>query len=262
MDGRAVCDTLDTSLWVLLASLVSCLLSYWYQRRALAAFVRQVIAGPVRQEIEAVFQIANYIFSNISRGPDPCLFPRALRSLGASPMAILRRGGCCSGLHRLYIASLDTIGIRSAQITLYTLGGSARHCVSQVMTAAGPHIIDVQYGVHYRSPEGGALGLAELARGVLPQIQGYPCGCGQHASRVAGYPPGDYHAYDFTQTRSANWTRSWRRRVLYKLLRLLTVGRIDHALFPPILEWPQILFALAVLPIAFALLLLRLTLPA
>lgn len=259
MDGDAVATVLDTSLYVLLAAMASCFLGYLYQRRALSAFVKRVIGGPARQDMEAVFQIANYIFSNIKRAPDP-FFSRMLKPLGASPIAILRRGGCCSGLHRLFIASLDTIGVRSAQITLYTRGGAARHCLTQVMTEAGPHIIDVQYGVHFRDPQGGALGLVELRRGVVPVIHGYACAPGEDERRVAGYPVGNYHSYNYRLTRTANWTRSWKRRILYKLLRLLTDGHVDHALLPPILEWPQILLSLCILMLGIGLLILRLAL--
>lgn len=261
MIGQPSAIALDVSLCALLAADVRCLLSYRRQRRELAEFVAQLIGRRVGEELEAAFKIATYIFSNIRRGPDP-YFSRFFRSFGASPISILHRGGCCSGLHRLFITSLETIGIRSAQITLYTLTNTARHCLAQVFTRSGPHIIDVYYGLHYRDPQGGVLGLMDLRNGALPVLAPIPSTINTVPYPATGYPPGDYHSYDFALTRTANWTKSWRRKSFYKLLRTLTTGRVDSALLPPILEWPQILLAICITVGALGVLLLRVAMAA
>jgi len=48
------------------------------------------------------------------RGRDPAFLAPILALLGGSPTTILKKGGCCFGVNRLFIPSLDTIGIRAA----------------------------------------------------------------------------------------------------------------------------------------------------
>src|SRR4030095_7924391 len=54
------------------------------------------------------------------------------------------------------------------------------------------------------------------------------------------YPANDYYNFDFSQTKTANWTKTWVRRSAYRILRVLTAGRIDTLRQPLWMEWPQV----------------------
>lgn len=223
---------------------------YRQRRLYIARFARGAIRG-CHSDLDAAFALGRAIFSSVKRGPDPVFLTRILAPLGASPTSVLEEGGCCSGIHRLFITCLDAIGIRAAQVTLYRAGPEAAHCLAQVETATGRFIIDVDYGIWLKHPSGGPIGLAELRAGVSPIIERFVLDSQAHAvggaepPRSAGYPNHKYYHFDFILTRTANWTKSPIRRSLYGALHRLTKGRVDCLLLPPILEWPEVLLAIA-----------------
>lgn len=223
------------------------IIGYLHQRRRLAAIVRRIVANE-RDGVSAVFAVGRFVFSNVLRTHDPVFLLSALRPIGASPLAVLRRGGCCSGIHRLFIACLETIGIQAAQVTLYHPSGAALHCTTQVRAEGQVFLVDVDYGVVFKHPAHGALGVAQLREGVQPVIQVFANGLTapttlSRGGRTPGYR-GGYHIFNFKETRTANWTKSWIRRKAHWLLNMATNGRINYMLLPPLLEWPQIILAL------------------
>jgi len=232
-------------------------LLYLYRRRrfCIAAFARRATLGS-RSQDDAAFALARTIFSNVKRGQDPPFVTRLLAPLGASPPCVLDREACCSGITRLFIASLDTIGIRSAQITVYRQPGPVGvHCLAQVEIAGARTIIDVDYGVWLKHPNGGPIELRELRAGVTPIIERFVFDkeapyAGSAKTRPSGYPDGDYYRFDFSQTRTANWTMSALRRVVYRVLNRVTEGRVNYFLLPPVLEWPEVLLALSLYALA------------
>ncbi len=219
------------------------------QRRArLARFARRVTCGSDSPET-ATLLLARALFLRIKRRPNPVFFAPWLAPLGPSPTAVLDHGGCCSGIHRLFIASLDTLGIRSGQITVYRQPGPvAAHCLAQVHMPPAPMLIDVDYGVHYRHPQGGPINLTDLRAGLVPQLE--PFVTDPHARRVEGkicgppgYPANRYFEFDYRATCTANWTLSRVRRWAYRVLLWTTRGRVNEFLVPPLLEWPEVLLA-------------------
>ncbi len=225
-------------------------IAYRLRRERVRQFARAVTQG-ARSQRDAVFNLARALFLEVERvDPDPIFLTKFLKPLGPSPIAVLKRGGCCSGIHRLFIASLDAIDIRAAQLTVYALPGPvARHCLVQVALNPAPLIIDVDYGVWYRHPNGGALGINDLHSGVTPVIEPFvldPQARRRQLGRPTippGYPNVPYYAFDFRSTRTANWTKSRIRRATYRLLKHVTQGRVSSFLLPPICEWPEILLA-------------------
>jgi hypothetical protein len=235
----------------LLGGVLALDITYRLRRARLAQFVRTVTTG-VASDREVVFEVGRTLFLKITRGPDPVFLTKLLRLLGASPIAVLEQGGCCSGIHRLFIASLDAIGIRAAQITVYRLPGPvAVHCLVQVDLATAPLIIDVDYGVWYRHPNGGSLGIDDLRAGVIPVIEPFMPSEARRPDPKYNIPPGypdkPYFAFDFRSTRTANWTKTPVRRATYWLLRHVTRGGVDYLLLPAICEWPENLLAAALL---------------
>jgi hypothetical protein len=225
-----------------LAASATLVIAYCLRRARIRQFAREVTKGAASQR-DAVFDLGRTLFLEVKNGPDPAFLTKFLAPLGPSPVAVLKRGGCCSGIHRLFIATLDAIDIRAAQISVY--GPIRPHCLAQVALTSGPLLIDVDYGVWYRHPNGGALGINDLRSGVTPVIEPF---IDTQARRVGrhirpGYPKCPYYDFDFCATRTANWTKTCGRRATYWLLQYLTQGRVDTFLLPPICEWPEILVA-------------------
>jgi hypothetical protein len=61
------------------------------------------------------------------------------------------------------------------------------------------------------------------------------------------YPNNSYYQFDFSQTKTANWTQSWQRRLAYRALRIGIRERADRVRVPSLLKWPQVLLSLALL---------------
>jgi hypothetical protein len=253
--GQGVATMTDLAIVSFALVVAGLLVVYRKRKLRITAFARHATMCSQSQR-DAAFALARTIFSAVKRGNDPIFISRLLAPLGASPTRVLDKGGCCSGIHRLLITGLDTIGIRSAQITVYSATGV--HCLVQAETDDEYIIIDADYGVWLRHPNGGAVNLRQLRAGVQPIIEpfvfdGQATYVDSVKTRTAGYPDRDYYHFDFSQTRTANWTMSAVRRVAYKALNPLTRGRVNYFLLPPILEWPEVLLALLLCSLAILL---------
>jgi hypothetical protein len=247
----------------LLVGAVLSLCAYHVRKRHIADFARRATEGSASQR-DAAFALGRTIFGEVKRRQqDPRLEIPLFASLGASPSTILREGGCCSGVHRLFITSLDSIGIRAAQITVFRgADPAAAHCLAQVATDSANILIDVDYGVWLRRADGHPIDLFGLRSGLTPVIEPFVIDrrayyADSPRTRPAGYPDKAYYRFDYQLTRTANWAETWMRRVLYPLLYRLTAGRVDCLLLPPILEWPEILLAAALSASALVLLVAR-----
>jgi hypothetical protein len=236
----------------LLAAMLALQICYRRRRAVVARFARLATQG-VSCERDAVFALGLSVFRLVKRAPrDPHFVSRLFSSLGASPVAVLEEGGCCSGINRLFITALDTLGIQSSQVTVFRRSAPAlAHCLAQVTVGAEKVLVDVDYGVWLRHPEGSALDVLSLRRGVVPTIEPFVADAvaryrDSEKSRTAGYPDREYYQFDYELTRTANWAQSAIRRVVYATLRPLTHGRIDLLFLPPILEWPEVLLSIGV----------------
>jgi hypothetical protein len=223
---------------VLLGVAITGLLFHWLRERRL---IHQFALGATRGEQNpgrAALALAAVIHQRIPRGKDHAFlgleFPALL---GATPGDVLRRGGCCSGLSRLYVIALRTLGIKAAQVTLYHESGVARHALVEVRIGTDDWIIDPTYGFHYVDAAGRPLGLAALRAGTPPHFRPL-ADIGSD-----GYPRNNYYAFDYPRSKTANWTMTLWRRLTYPPLRLLTYGSIDTFRQPGFLEWPQLLVA-------------------
>jgi hypothetical protein len=119
-------------------------------------------------------------------------------------------------------------------------------------------LIDVDYGIWMRQPDGAPVDVLSLRRGVVPTLEPFveqdvARYRGSGKTRAAGYPDCAYYRFDYELTRTANWAMSPLRRVVYAVLHPLTHGQIDLLFLPPILEWPEVLLSIAVCVIALIL---------
>jgi hypothetical protein len=228
---------------------------YLWERRILSGFVHSSVPRG-KSTLDTALDLAGRIYVQVARGSDPPFIPiAALDIVGATPVSILRHGGCCSGFARLYITGLGTLGIKAAQVTLYHATEKYQHALAEVSlgetgrdTKQGV-IVDPTYGFYYVDGDGRPIGLDELRQGVKPKYRRLP-----HSERrrpTSGrndesYPANDYYDFDFSHTKTANWTKTWVRRSVYRILTLLTAGRIDILKQPLWMEWPQVEVSVAV----------------
>ncbi len=243
------------------------LLSLYYWRRAQIARFARAIVSPSLDPRQVAFALGEAIFTGIGRrGKDPLFLTRILAPLGPSPVAVLRHGGCCSGIHRLFITALDTLGIPASQITvLRRVAPALAHCLVQVKIGDTPYLIDADYGVWLHDGCGRPLSLLDLQRGAVPVIEPFVAGgvaryVGSARTRPPGFPDRDYYRFDYELTRTANWAEGPVKRIAYFVLKPLTRGRIDRLLLPASLEWPELLLACALCTVAATMLVVAQTL--
>ena len=234
------------------AAILGLALHWAVERARLNDFVASL--GPLPSHAGALALSLAGRIANRPRSPDPPYITAFLAPLGATPGAVIRHGGCCSGTSRLYILTLGALGIPANQITVYHRSGRAQHCLVEVHLTQDVLIADPVYGVFYTDAIGRTLGLEDLQSGAQVECRPVP------GAMKPGYPLNSYYDFDFTMTKTANWTKSWQRRLAYSFLHGITNGAIDRFRVPQLLEWPQALLALALgsaLVIAHALLLLK-----
>lgn len=223
--------------WVALA--VTILLAhYFHERRVVRHFALGATRGE-RNPGRAALALATVIHQRIPQHRNDHAFlglgfPAAL---GPTPVEVLRRGGGCSSLSRLYVLSLRSLGIHATSVTLYHVSGVARHALVEVRIGNDRCVIDPSYGFSYVDDAGRPVGLDALRAGTEPRFLPFL------AEGEAGYPPTNYHAFDYRRSKTANWTMTLGRRLMYPTLRMLTAGGIDTLPQPGFLEWPQLIVA-------------------
>jgi hypothetical protein len=214
---------------------------YVVQLLAIRRFAKTV-AEARSNPFEVSLELAGIIFSTIPRRPkgDPVFIGIPFLSfLGASPGAILKNGGCCSGLTRLYIVCSNALAIPAAQITLCNRSGLNQHCLAEVSLAEHNLLVDPTYGIYYVDSKGKPLSMLDLRDGAIPQFRSLP-----HSPQVA-YPNNTYYDWEYMATKTANWSLSWAHRKAHILLSAVTGGKIDQIKQPVVLEWPQLILACA-----------------
>src|SRR5438105_5897763 len=94
------------------------LIAHWaVERQRLRRFVQSfglLPADPRRLALE----VAGRLFSRPHCDSDPPYLVKALAALGATPSALIERGGGCSGMCRRHTALLSPLPIRPQPITL------------------------------------------------------------------------------------------------------------------------------------------------
>lgn len=226
---------------VLLSALVMALLGQFVlDRWRLGRFVRAAVLAERGDLRAAALRLGGVVFNQVKRlGDDPYFLVPFLGPLGATPTAVIREGGCCSGMSRLYITALHQLGVSAAQVTVYHAAGNAQHCLVEVNLGSERVIVDPSYGFSYHDADGGPLGLEQLRRGCIPHFRSLP------GTQETHYPRNDYYDFSYSHTRTANWTKSGVRRLAYRVLHRVTRGGIDTLRLHPLMEWPQLLLAAA-----------------
>jgi hypothetical protein len=219
---------------VLVVVILALLLQRRWDRRRLRGFVFDIDRTRLDPH-EVILDVARRCYALPFRR-DPVFCSRVFGPLGATPSAVIQFGGCCSDRSRLLILALAELGIRAYQVTLYHRNGHAQHCLVEARLGGERLIVDPSYGFYYADSGGGSMGLRDLQRGrqpiYVPLLDGDAC----------GYPKNSYYEFDFLASKTANWTKTATRRIVYRALRGLGGSAVDRLEVPAILEWPQHLF--------------------
>jgi len=224
---------------VVASAVLGLLVHFILEARVVSQYARATISNPGDTSLNAATQLCGRVYREIVGREDDRSFIRVslLNSLGATPAGVLRDGGCCSGKARVAIVALSAAGIPAGQVTLYHSSGKAQHCLVEVACREGRALIDPTYGLVFIDGGGRCVGLTDLRSGMQPTFRSLP------GSSTTAYPDNEYYDFDFANTQTANWTRSWRRRSAHRGLSFLTRGRIDEIWQPVFLEWPQLVLA-------------------
>ena len=219
------------------------LFHYWSEKQTIQNFARNIVRDlkDPNQEVlalcAAIYKLRTLLLPN--HPGDPHFIPLVgFSALGATPANILHKGGCCSGLTRLAIVSLHSLGYKAWQIALYHMHGNAQHCLLEVSVAGRNILIDPTYGFYYVDDVGAPLSFSQLREGQRPSFACLP------GSTKSDYPQNDYYNFDYQCTKTTNWTKSLLRKTSYLLLYFFTIGRIDRVKQPSFAEWPQLILVI------------------
>lgn len=203
-----------------------------HDRKELQRFVASCVRGGETARV-AVFRLASQIYDLPHTVDDPIWTCRVFAAFGATPGAILKAGACCSGKTRLLILSLAELGIPAYQITLYHKEGHAQHCLAEVCVDKERFLVDPLYGISLTDSEGRGVSLKDLQCGIQPSQVPFTL------RTDWGYPNDPYYDFDYSASKTANWTRSSLRRAAYLILHRASRGAVDHLIVPTWFEWPQ-----------------------
>jgi hypothetical protein len=164
-----------------------------------------------------------------------------LKSLSATPLQVLEKGGDCSDKSRLLAAMLEQIGINSSLAMLYLCPGCTPvHTVVLAETESGTIVADPVYNLMFPKQAGGyhdvrdMIGDPEIQINrlrVLRSLRG-------PKDRISFYEESAYH-YDFITT--VNWLKySWLAELSSALKKLGLEPRLIRR--PALLENPKLLF--------------------
>jgi hypothetical protein len=165
-----------------------------------------------------------------------------LKSLGATPLQVLEKGGDCADKSRLLAAMLEQIGIKASLAMLYPCQECTPvHTVVLAETESGTIVADPVYDLMFPKEAGGYYDVREMIGNpeiqlnrlrILRAVRG-------PTDKINFYQDSIYH-YGFITT--VNWFRySWLAELSSALKKLGLDPRLIHR--PALLENPKLLFA-------------------
>jgi len=226
------------------AAVILCAAVYFYHSystdsRALRKLAMQLTEGMTRAD-DRLQVLTAFVYRRGGYATNESYY--VLKSLRATPLQVLDRGGDCSDKSRLLATMLDQIGIEASPAMLYGCAGcEAVHTVVLARTESGTIAADPAYDLMFPNEAGGyhdvrtMIGdprvLASRLR-VVRSLRG-------PADRIADYSESD-HGYNFITT--INWAKY---RWLQGLSRALEMFALEPRLIrrPASLENPKLLLA-------------------
>ena len=209
---RSKDDAVTTPVFLVclvLALAMSCSAVYFYysyarDARVLRALALHLTAGVATSE-EKVRVVNSFVYANqgFARNRDYFLF----KSLGATPVQVLDKGGDCTDKSRLLWAMLGQIGVKASMAMLYTRReGPSIHTVVLAETESGIIAADPIYDLMFPTEAGGYYDVREMVRD--PEILVMRLGTLRTErgpqDRINGYDGSVFH-YGFITT--VNWLK-------------------------------------------------------
>lgn len=162
MNFRKLC--FKTFLCLALIFFGAAQLTYVSYKKDMLLLKSIVYANISPQYSPTLFESANHwVYKNqgFKKNHDFFLFP----ALGPTPIQVLEKGGDCADKSRLLMALLESIGIDSSLVMLYSTDGqTATHTVLEVRDAQLKAIADPVFDMVFPKPNNGYYGLQELRK--------------------------------------------------------------------------------------------------
>ena len=238
---------------LLLTGALACYVSYKSDIRHLRHIVRtQITTGNDPDVFEA---LNHWVYENkgFKKNPNYFLF----KPLGPTPIQVLNEGGDCTDKSLLLITMLDSIGIDSTLVMLYSADGeTATHTVVEVRDGQFKAVADPVFDMVFPKLIGGHYSVGELRENpaiLLNRLDHLVDERGRN-NKVAKYRRAN-ETYQFATT--INWDKLKVLQVMSELLGKFGIDARDirrpHFLDDPKLFTATVLFAFSVVFLTLAL---------
>jgi hypothetical protein len=192
---------------------------------------------------DKIAAISHWVYQNqgFAKNRGYCL----IKTLGPTPLQVLRLGGDCADKSRLVSAMLAQLGISSGLVMMYTSPDSAPiHTVVEAESEAGRMVVDPIWDVDYPASDGRYLGKRELAGTSLGRDRILELKTVRGADDKIAKMPLTEGTFDYV--RAVNWQKNFLTKAVCAMLRVAGVD--PPSLFRPrILEDPQLAIGIACL---------------
>lgn len=205
---------------------------------ALRRFVRTVI-DPQQPPDDQILALTRWIYESRPSAQNPSGF--VFRSLGATPLQVLTRGGDCADKARLLTALADSLNLDATPVMLFDPhNGKPVHTVVEVEYAEGRRfVVDPSYDLHFPHPEGGYHDVMSLRR--APQV------ATTRIREAVGTSPWPARIHfrnlpdcDYATASTFNWNGGALRRLAFMILHGFYGDEVYHLRRPAFLENPAV----------------------
>jgi hypothetical protein len=237
---HGVAAQLGFSICFVSSVMVSCLTVYFYYSYSKDATLLRTLAGRMTEDVsgldDKVRVLNSFVYNNkgFVRNSDYYL----IKTLGATPLQVLEKGGDCADKSRLLAAMLEQIGINASLAMLYPCKECTPvHTVVLAKTESGTIVADPVFDLMFPKESGGYHDVREMInnREIQKSRLRFLRSARGAQNKIAHYDSA-YH-YDFITT--VNWFRyGW----LGQLSNVLEAVGFEPRLIsrPTLLENPKL----------------------
>lgn len=224
--------------------MLSSLTIYFYSSYSKDARLLKSLAAQLTEKItgsdDKVRVLNSFVYHNQGFSKNKSYY--LLKSLGATPLQVLEKGGDCADKSRLLAAMLEQIGIKASLAMLYPCQECTPvHTVVLAETESGTIVADPVYDLIFPKESSGYYDVREMIHDpeiqinrlrVLRSVRG-------PKDKISFYEDSVYR-YDFITT--VNWLKyTWLAELSSALTKLGLEPRLIHR--PALLENPKLLLA-------------------
>lgn len=253
MNFRKLC--FNTCLCLALIFFVAAQLTYISYKKDLQ-FLKSIVYTHISPQYSpTLFESANHwVYQNqgFKKNHDFFIFP----ALGPTPIQILEKGGDCADKSRLLMTLLESVGIDSSLVMLYSADGqSATHTILEVRDAQIKAIADPVFDIVFPKSNNSYYGLQDLRKNpaLLPGRLDELVKLRGDNSKIAFYKRAD-ETYQFATT--LNWNKNALLRFIANSLKQMGIEantvRRPHFLDDPKYFLSMVFFVSGLLLVIFS----------